>query len=235
MKNLASLLPTVIKVGKAFFNILKEIFSETTKKVSEENMKNNESVVNITEELNNLNKKLKSSFSEIEDEVQEKIENILQVYLDIVSTLKQYSQVKKSTILRLEKEINKYEGFFKNDLEFYLNRNISIDNNELIQLLKLGNSDTKQRMIQEFISSSIRKSLTEYSQRVSLGLSEISEKILDEFSEVLFELEEEIKQELISLNRIEENITNSKEKERFLCEKISEKVLLETLRREDVE
>lgn len=225
IKYLAPLAPLVPK----FIGMVKNLFISESKELSKENMSNNGSIINITEELQKFNENLKTEFLEIEKNIILKIEEQLNQYIQIAETLEKYPQIKKNTIEKIKREIKKYKNVLEGQLLNELRKNISIDNNYLVKVLKMESSPTKERMIEDFISKSTKKSLENYSAKILEDLKDISENILDEFSYLIEEFEDKLKLELEELKELEKNSENSVEKERVVCSKVLEKILLESI------
>lgn len=225
IKYLAPLAPLVPK----FIGMVKNLFTSESKELSKENMSNNGSIINITEELQKFNENLKTEFLEIEKNIILKVEEQLNQYIQIAETLEKYPQIKKNTIEKIKREIKKYKNVLEGQLLNELRKNISIDNNYLVKVLKMESSPTKERMIEDFISKSTKKSLENYSAKILEDLKDISENILDEFSYLIEEFEDKLKLELEELKELEKNSENSVEKERVVCSKVLEKILLESI------
>lgn len=225
IKYLAPLAPLLPK----FIGVMKDLFSTKSKELSKENMNNNSSIINITEELQKFNENLKTEFLEIEKNIIVKIEEQLNQYIEIAMTLEKYPQIKKNTVEKIKKEIKKYKSILDGQLLNELRKNVSIDNNYLVKVLKMENSPTKERMIEDFISKSTKKSLENYSGRILEDLKDISESILEEFNYLIEELENKVKIEVEELKELEKSSKNSVEKEKIVCSKVLEKVLLESI------
>lgn len=225
IKYLAPLAPLVPK----FIGMVKNLFTSESKELSKENMSNNGSIINITEELQKFNENLKTEFLEIEKNIILKIEEQLNQYIQIAETLEKYPQIKKNTIEKIKREIKKYKNVLEGQLLNELRKNISIDNNYLVKVLKMESSPTKERMIEDFISKSTKKSLENYSAKILEDLKDISENILDEFNCLIEEFEDRVKTELEELKELEKSSENSIEKERMICSKVLEKVMLESI------
>lgn len=225
IKYLAPLAPLVPK----FIGMVKNLFTSESKELSKENMSNNGSIINITEELQKFNENLKTEFLEIEKNIIVKIEEQLSQYIEIAETLEKYPQIKKNTIEKIKREIKKYKNVLDGQLLNELRKNISIDNNYLVKILKMENSPTKEKMIEDFISKSTKKSLENYSAKILEDLKDISENILDEFNCLIEEFEDRVKTELEELKELEKSSENSIEKERMICSKVLEKVMLESI------
>lgn len=225
IKYLAPLAPLVPK----FIGMVKNLFTSESKELSKEKMSNNGSIINITEELQKFNENLKTEFLEIEKNIILKIEEQLNQYIQIAETLEKYPQIKKNTIEKIKREIKKYKNVLEGQLLNELRKNISIDNNYLVKVLKMESSPTKERMIEDFISKSTKKSLENYSAKILEDLKDISENILDEFNCLIEEFEDRVKTELEELKELEKSSENSIEKERMICSKVLEKVMLESI------
>lgn len=225
IKYLAPLAPLVPK----FIGMVKNLFTSESKELSKENMSNNGSIINITEELQKFNENLKTEFLEIEKNIILKIEEQLNQYIQIAETLEKYPQIKKNTIEKIKREIKKYKNVLEGQLLNELRKNISIDNNYLVKVLKMESSPTKERMIEDFISKSTKKSLENYSAKILEDLKDIAENILDEFNCLIEEFEDRVKTELEELKELEKSSENSIEKERMICSKVLEKVMLESI------
>lgn len=225
IKYLAPLVPLVPK----FIGMVKSLFTTKSKELSKESMSNNGSIINITEELQKFNENLKTEFLEIEKNIIVKIEEQLNQYIQIAETLEKYPQIKKNTIEKIKREIKKYKNVLDGQLLNELRKNISIDNNYLVKILKMENSPMKEKMIEDFISKSTKKSLENYSAKILEDLKDISENILDEFNCLIEEFEDRVKTELEELKELEKSSENSIEKERMICSKVLEKVMLESI------
>ncbi|MGL5983578.1 MAG: hypothetical protein ACRCZR_09655 [Cetobacterium sp.] len=219
---LITLIPTIVEK-------VKSLFSKKSKDISEEDINSTNGVLNITEELQNFNSTIEGEMSKIQDVVTKKIEEQLAQYIKISSTLETYPGVKKSTIRRIESEIKRYENSLVDFLLIQLKRNMTIDNNYLLKILKMEKSATKERMIQEFMSKSTKDALSTYSDKISKDLKEISDNIFEEFEYIISELEEQKSLEIENLEKIENLKENSKEKEIIICENIFKKIILENI------
>lgn len=222
-KHLIPLIPLAIK-------IVKGLFSTKAKELSKEEMNSNSGVVNISEELEKFNTNIKNQFSEIEKSIISKIEEQLNQYIEIAMTLEKYPEIKRNTIEKIKKEIKKHKNSLSGCLLDELRKNISIDNRYLINILKMENSSTKEKMIEEFISKSTKNALKNYSVRVSNDLEDISQDILQEFNYLVEELEEQIKVEIENLKELELATKDYTEKEKIVCNKVLEKVFLESIK-----
>lgn len=225
-KYLKPLLPEII-------GALKKLISKKSKELSEKNLNTNENIVDLNEELENFNKNLELQFSENEKIIRKKIEEQLGQYIEIAQKLEEYPEVRKNTLKRIKNNIKRYESSIDGLLLVLSRKNISIDNNYLIKILKMDKSPTKERMLEDFIVQSMKKTLEEYSARILKDLSEISENILEEFNDLIEDLEIEKKIEVNELTKLEDNIKNSFEKEKTLCNKNLEMVFLKNILRKE--
>lgn len=216
------LLPIIIKK-------VKEIFSNRSKRLSEEDITTNHGIINIGEEIENFNKNLESQFSETEEILIKKIEEQLEEYIEIAKKLEEYPEVRRNTLKKIKSDINRYKSTLKGFLLILLRKNISIDNDYLIKILKMEKSPTKERMIEDFMIQSTKKTLEEYSNKILKDLKEISRDILEEFDELVEDLEIQKKEEVQELTKLEESSSNFLIKEEMICNKILEIVFLKNI------
>lgn len=220
-------LPILVKGIKFFVDNIKNIFKN--RDISKTDLNTSDGVVNLGEELNKFNNELEKSFNEIELDIVRKITEQLNQYLDLINKLEEYPQIKKNTLNKMRRDIGKYLKGIPGTLLRKSKSNISIDNNSLINILKLENNSTKDRLVDEFMISNTKKSLNEYAEEISEDLNIFSQDIMEEFEDLLSEIEEEKLTELSEFKNIEQKIENSLDKKRYLCKLLSEKSILKII------
>lgn len=183
----------------------------------------------MNEELLDYSRKYSQKSAELEQDVFEQIDDVLERILDSVKEIENVKMDEKKIRINLnslKKEMKKFQRANRGNFISSIHKNLSLDNKECIEILRLDSGKEKEEGMKRFLRKVLQSELKKLGKLAEEVLEENLKMLIETLEDKILEIGESISGEIKDFEKLEKSReTGIKERDLLLKSKMREKIM----------
>ncbi|MGL5623639.1 hypothetical protein [Cetobacterium sp.] len=183
----------------------------------------------MNEELLDYSRKYSQKSAELEQDVFEQIDDVLERILDSVKEIENVKIDGKKIRINLnslKKEMKKFQRANRGNFISSIHKNLSLDNKECIEILRLDSGKEKEEGMKRFLRKVLQSELKKLGKLAEEVLEENLKMLIETLEDKILEIEESISGEIKDFEKLEKSReAGIKERDLLLKSKMREKIM----------